>query len=181
MIGSLARNYTEALFFAALNLQSPAETFAEIERLEDFINSQSELKSVISLPIFALVQKIAIISCLKKELKLSGIVFNFLTLLVKNSRVPLLSSIIKEYREKLNDYDKIKLVKFTSAKSLNEKDKNHLADFLGKKLNKKIEPRFEVEPFIIGGITIRYDNYELDCSIKGSVNKIVKIIKNGNL
>jgi F-type H+-transporting ATPase subunit delta len=60
----------------------------------------------------------------------------------------------------------------SSSEPLSPEHKTSLLEKLAKIAGKAVEPDFVVNPNLIGGVKVSYDNYVLDGSIRGGLNRL---------
>jgi F-type H+-transporting ATPase subunit delta len=68
-------------------------------------------------------------------------------------------------------------VAVSSAEALDEKQKKALIDKVAKTTGKKVEASFTIEPNLIGGIKVAYENFVLDGSLKGGLARLRDALK----
>lgn len=173
----LIKNYAFALFNNGQNNNSEEEIFEQIKVINQAINDNIDIKKVMSSPIIHKLHKINAITLLAKTLKINNMVQNFLLLLIKNSRMSILSEIVKAYHQLLDESKNIKKVQVTSVKLLQSQEQDWLKNYIEEQLKQKAEIIFTLDPTIIGGVVIKYDSILQDYSVKGSLETIAKTLK----
>lgn len=175
---SLIENYAVALFNNAMVDNIQDKIFEEITLVNRIIEDNFDIKEFLSSPIVNKNNKINVVNSLVKNIKFNKIVNNFLLLLIKNSRTTILSNIVKAYNKLLYESRNIKIIQVISANELQPKEQEWIKSKIEKELDRKIEAVFNIDHTIIGGIVIKYDSMLQDYSIKGSLEKIAKTLKN---
>lgn len=102
------------------------------------------------------------------------LIINFLKLLINKYRIQFLSKIEKEFRLIYNNYKNIKEVSVISAIKLKPEEKENISKLLGEKFQKVIEISEVVDPSIIGGIIVKYDEKILDASLRSKITNLKK-------
>jgi len=175
---ALIGNYAVALFNNAKFDNTQDKVFEEITFVSSIIKDNPKIKELLSSQVVNKADKIELINSLIKNIKISKIIQNFLLLLIKNSRTAILPSIIDEYNKLLYESKNIKMVQVISASELKPIEQEWIKSRIEKELNQKIAVILNIDPTIIGGIIIKYDSMLEDYSIKGSLDKIAKTLKN---
>ncbi|AAU04247.1 ATP synthase F1 subunit delta [Rickettsia typhi] len=175
---NLIQNYAVALFNNALLDNIQVTIFEEITLLNRIIEDSFDIKEFLISPIVNKIDKINVINSLIKNTKLNKIVNNFLLLLIKNSRTHILSNIVEAYNKLLYESRNIKIVQVISSNQLQPREQEWIQYRIEKELQQKTALFFDIDNTIIGGIVIKYDNVLRDYSIKGSLEKIAKCLKN---
>lgn len=60
----------------------------------------------------------------------------------------------------------------SSAEALPDDQRKSVVEKLEKLIGKKVEPTFEIDPALIGGVKVTYDNYALDGSVQGALRTL---------
>ncbi|ABV73940.1 F0F1 ATP synthase subunit delta [Rickettsia canadensis str. McKiel] len=178
---NLIGNYTIALFNNAMVDNIQDKVFEEITSINSIITDNVDIREFLFSPIVNKNDKIKAINSLAKNTKINTIVYNFLLLLIKNFRMTILSDIISVFNKLLCESKNIKIVQVISANKLKPKEQEWIKSHIEKELNQKTEILFDIDSNIIGGIVIKYDSMLQDYSIKGSLDKITKVLKKVNI
>ncbi|WP_342270167.1 ATP synthase F1 subunit delta [Rickettsia endosymbiont of Orchestes rusci] len=173
----LIKNYAAALFNNGRDNNTWEEIFEQIKVINQAIDDNIDIKKVMCSPIIHKLHKIKAIKLLAKTFKIDNMVQNFLLLLIKNSRMSILSEIVKAYHQLLDESKNIKKVQVTSVKLLQSQEQDWLKNYIEEELKQKAEIIFTLDPAIIGGVVIKYDSILQDYSIQGSLDKIAKTLK----
>jgi F-type H+-transporting ATPase subunit delta len=177
----LVLNYTSALFDNALANALEDKIFEQVTIIDQFINDNPQIKAIIFSPIVKGIDKCKIIELITKNFNVESIVKRFLLILLKHSRMPILSSIVVLYQQLLNRNKNIKMVTITSAKILHSKEKQWLTKYLEDDFQQKVAINFSQNQSVIGGIIIQYDSMVMDYSIAGMLEKITKTLKTAKI
>jgi F-type H+-transporting ATPase subunit delta len=179
MISSkLVRNYASALFDNAVSDGLKDKVLEQIVTISQIINDNTKIKNILFSPIVKDIDKLKIIESVEKNLNIDAIVKRFLAILLKHSRMSLLSNIVVLYQELLNKSRNIKMVKIISSKTLNLNEKEWVQKYLENDLQQKVIINFSQDPSIVGGIVIQYDSIEKDYSVAGMLTTVKQTLKN---
>ncbi|MDR1982943.1 MAG: ATP synthase F1 subunit delta [Holosporaceae bacterium] len=122
----------------------------------------------------------AFISQLKDGLKLSPEISNFLKLLLKNKRLPLIIDICNRYFSFVDDIRGKKKFYIAYAKGFSKSDEKQLEDDLRDAFGGEIECISNKDLSLIGGIKIQFRSKILDYSIKSRLAQLRCAIIGGN-
>ena len=102
---------------------------------------------------------------------------NFLQILALNRRLALLPEIAEFYTALLAKQQDIVKTKIVSALPLAKQQQDKLQRALGKRLQRQIEPQYEIDEALIGGVIIRIGDRVIDGSIRGKLEKLGKYLR----
>ena len=91
---------------------------------------------------------------------------NFIATLADNRRIVLLPKIAAIYEAMRADIENRAQVSVTSAAPLNEAQQQRLAGALKKRLNRDVQLDCSIDPDLIGGAVIRWNDFVIDGSVK---------------
>jgi F-type H+-transporting ATPase subunit delta len=169
----ISRRYAKALFELALQqgliesvkdqLFLITKTWQEVTRLRLILTDKKIARS----------RRKLILSEIADKYELSILVRNFLFLLLEKELLELLGSIANEYQVLKNAADQIVVVSAKVAdNSLVERAKNQVEEIMDKVLKRKVNCQVEVDPAIIGGLSLRIGDTVIDNSLLGRLQKM---------
>lgn len=167
---TVARKYASSLFSDAK------------DNCLDLENIRKELKAIdglltpyvlnfLSHPVISLQEKIQNMQTLV-SVKLSGIMINFISLLIEGKRLGLFRYIVSIYDDLfLKDQNKKKITVETPFE-LTETQKNRLESALKEKFKSDIIIVFNIRPDLIGGVVIKADDNVWDNSLRTKLQQL---------
>ena len=166
---TIARPYAKAAFDFALEqgkldkwqamLQFSA-LVAENEEVETFINSSLATTKIAD----------AFIAICAEQLDESG--QNFIRVMAENKRLTALSAVYQGFLDLRAKHEAVKDVFVTSATELTKAQEKKIANAMKAKLNSEVRIIANVDPTLIAGAVIRYDDTVIDGSSKGQLNRL---------
>lgn len=154
--------YAKALFSLATEKKNTANIKADAIALQSLAKDNVEFKDIIKNPTISntvmndLVQKLF-------SGKVQPETLDFLRLLIKKGRIGQLASIFEAVVFFVNQSENLTQVKLTTATAISDNEKSQIASkFLG---DRKCEIENVVNPEIVGGFVLEFDNKILDNSI----------------
>jgi F-type H+-transporting ATPase subunit delta len=141
--------YAKALFSLAIDKKNTAAIKSDAQTLKSLAQIHTEFKDLISKNNFAG--------------KIQPETINFLFLLIKKGRLGQLGSICETIIHLVNQFENLTQVRLTTATAVSDTEKSQIATkFLG---NRKYEIESIVNPELVGGFVLEFDNKILDNSI----------------
>ncbi len=169
-----AKNYANALIGIVNDKQSTFEDISrDFENIRQILNMSPELKEILNNPTIPYETKISIVEEIFKN-EIGNTMLDFLKILIEKKRFGEFSQIYRAYIEKLNDIYNIQPVTVVSAIELSEEEKQQVVQKLENKLNKTVQPDWELDNDIIAGLVIKIDDDVIDMSIKNRLAKLKK-------
>lgn len=99
---------------------------------------------------------------------------DFIRVVFENKRQAFLPQIFECFKEEIKTYKKIASVSITLAKEVSSEKKDRIVSKIKEKLQKEVSVTWKIDPEIIGGIIVKYNDKLLNASIKGHLQKITK-------
>jgi F-type H+-transporting ATPase subunit delta len=171
-----ATAYAKAWLDAAVNAGSEDTVFAETQALAQVLAENLSLWQQISAPINTLSSVTDTLTALAQKLKLSQISANALRVIAENARLALLMLILEEFKTQYYEHKGIIEVQTESAIALTEAQQTRLRQVLETKLGSPIVLACSVKPEVLGGLSIRYNSYLIDDTLKTKFEKVTQLI-----
>ena len=102
---------------------------------------------------------------------------NFLYILTKKNKINLLNEILASFEQISAENSGVSVVQIVSAVELNQDYKQRIILKLETKLNKKVEPVWDIKPEIIGGLIFKINDTVIDSSLKNKIENFSKVMK----
>ena len=168
------KTYSDALLQVANDGSiSREEILKELSRVADILESSKDLSTVLSIPTVSAEQKIGIIEDVFSK-EVSANILNLLKILAEKNKFADIKYIKEMFKETSDEIDGYKAVSVISAVELDKKYKTAITEKLSKKLDKKINCNWVIDPSIIGGLIVKIDDNVIDTSIKNKLEKLMK-------
>ncbi len=156
-------DYANLLFAVCEETKKEEVILKQLELISQ--KEEGEAYKILVLPTIGKKLKFQLLDELKKT-ELDYELINFFKILVKRDDFELVKEIFKEYKKLFIKGENIQEITAIIPKKLSSKNEEMLISKLEKKLNKKVEISFKEDPTIIGGIKLKWDNNEIDNTIK---------------
>ncbi|MDR0753263.1 MAG: ATP synthase F1 subunit delta [Holosporaceae bacterium] len=174
---SIASKYAKSLYDVSVSMGIEKDVVGQLKILKDFILSIENYEKCLKK--FSLISQYVefFVPQVKDGLKLSKEVSNFLALLIKNKRLPLIIEICDVYFSLVNAIKGRKVFFVTHATDFSSLDKEHLTNALHKIFGGEIEYVSRRDPSLIGGIKIQFRSKILDYSVKSKLVRLQSAIR----
>ncbi len=162
MTGDIGKVYSQALFEIALESGCLDEINSEMGQCRTVFEENPELIKLLASPVITFGEKAEVIS---KIFGKDGIIRDFICVVTQKGRISYFSEIAEEFTGKYNEHNNI--VKMTAITSVALKSES----------GKKVILSDKIDPSILGGIIVEYDNSRIDNSVKGKLEAVAKQLK----
>ncbi len=173
MSRALARRYAKAL---VENLMEHKEDFEEaldqLKKVLDVLKANPKLYRYLSQPVVPRKDRLEMGRLLVEDLGLSPRIKNFILILVEKERVPLLETVIEEFRKLADEALGQVRGRVRTARPLSSEDIEALSKSFQELVGKKVVLEVEEDPSIIGGVVTLLGGVVFDGSIRGNLEQI---------
>lgn len=175
MAETLEKVYASALYELCCENDSLQNVFDEFISVVEIFNENEEYVKLLSSPLVDNADKD---DMLNKTFggKISNLLLDFLCLLSDKGRAEYYKGIFNEFKNMYNEKMNILEVKVTTTEILSENIKQKLIDKLEKVTGKSIVLEEGIDKSLLGGIIVKYDNTEIDSSVKSKLEKLKRQI-----
>lgn len=149
-----------------------AAAVKELDALAQALQSSTDLQMALSNPTFSKETLMDILDALMKKMKISGYVKNFVMVLASNRRLSMLSSILTEFNNIMNEKNDLLTADVISSQELSSAQTKELEKALFTKTGKTVSLNVTVDPSIIGGLIVKIGSQMIDASIKTRLNSL---------
>jgi len=171
-VEEIARVYARALFEVAVEHDSLDEIREQLDMFADALNENRQLASFFFSPYFSAEEKK---DGLARAVTDANPAFaNFLQALIERHRMPAIFRIRVEFGALWDEARRLLPVQITTAVKLDSKTVDELSKRIGDQVDRTIVMSTEVDPQILGGVTLRVGNVILDASIKTRLEQLRK-------
>jgi F-type H+-transporting ATPase subunit delta len=167
-----ASRYAKALLLLGQSENKVDEYGEELRGFFDAFRLEKETKRVLLSPVFDAGERKRVVRNMARLLKLSGVVTNFLQLLIDKERMGELADIVGAYREMSDEINGRVRVKVHSAAQIQPDLVGKIRGQMQKMLKKEAVLEIKIQPELIGGLVAKINNIQIDGSIR---NQIVRL------
>lgn len=167
----VAKRYARALFSAALKENILASVEEDLTGIADVFRAKPEFRRFVYSPVTPADQKLKIMESVFSD-RVTALTMSLLRLLLDKRRIEEFEFVRLEFSTLRRQHDRIVYAVFTSAEPLTEDQRTQLVAKLERSLGKRVEAEYEVDPSLLGGVKVMYDNNVLDGTVRGSLNRM---------
>lgn len=169
---SASLQYANALADIAL-AQGAAEAAAmQLESFGAAYEQSAELRTFLASPAVSVEAKHAVLEKIVKRLGASKIIRNFLFVIADHRRTQLIPEIIATFQQVIRQRQGVAEAEVSSAVELSAAQKKELAATLARLTGKKIEPKYSLDPALLGGAVVRIGDTIYDGSVRSRLNEM---------
>lgn len=150
----------------------PERIAAQLEQFRQLFEENSELRIVFSTPAVSAEKKKMVLSKLAAEMGLDPVTANFLNVVMDHERMDLLGEVIEALQAILNERLGIVVADVTTARPLEEVEKQELATALSARTGKQVRMNFALDRDLIGGVVARIGSVIYDGSVRGYLSRL---------
>ena len=170
MIGSkVSKRYAKALFSLGQDDGNFEQYGEELSDFETFYRDNEDFRQVIVNPVFAVEDRRKVLQVVLDKSNFSGVVKNFLNLLLDKNRIGAIEAITAYYSLLTDDVSGIARAEIITARPLKEEALAKIERSLEGLTSKKIKPEVIEDKDLIGGIVVKIGDLVLDGSVKAQL------------
>lgn len=169
----IARRYARALFEAARQERDFEQIIEDAVAMKELLNRSGELLAVLLNPaVSGKVKMDLVMQIFQDMLKVHPYLLNFVKILMKKHREAVLLDALTEFYTMSRSYQGFVQGELITATRIDDRLKNQIAEVLQKKFGLKFELEHKVDPSILGGFVIRFEDRLVDASIRRNLEKL---------
>lgn len=176
LISAVARRYANAFFKLAKERNEVLNWLNGLVELDNVLKGSAELKEALNSPTVATVIKHRIAKQLFGKVLDEG-VLSLLHVLLNKNRQGYVGMILDEYKALIREDSGIVYGVITTAVPMSEDAKGKLIKSLEKHYGKRLEPKYEIDPKLLGGFVIRVGDNVIDTSLNRQIRELREKIK----
>lgn len=174
--GRVGRRYARALFGAAQKLDVVPSVEDDLNLIVGISERDASFRHFLLSPHASREQKHTLIDKVFSD-RVTALTMQVLRVMLEKRRETELKSVRDEFVKLRLTFANVVKATIASAEELSPEQKNALVAKLTSTLNKTIEPEFRVDPHLIGGVKVTYDNNVLDGSVRGTLARLREVLR----
>lgn len=169
------REYGEALFALALETQA-VDAFEEaLTLVEATLTEHPDYVEFLASPAVPLSERLAAVEEAFGKYCPEYVV-SFLQLLCEHGKVREVLDCIAHFRRLATAAQNRAVAVITSAVALSDSQKTALCEKLAKKIGKQIDPHYQIDDSLIGGVRIEVDGHTIDGSVRRRLGELKEVM-----
>jgi F-type H+-transporting ATPase subunit delta len=171
--GRIAGRYAKALFELAGEQNLLEAVHNDMVQLKNICESNKDFRHLLESPIISQGKKTAVFKAVFFD-NINLMSYRFLEIIIKKRREVLVAEIAQEFINLYNDFLNIKTVVLKTAIKANDVLVVQLKNILQEQLKANIEMVETVNPNLVGGFVLTYEDKQYDASIRRNINRLKK-------
>lgn len=172
-MASVVGTYARAFADVVMSTKADAgRMLAELHSVEALLAESVDLRRVLDNPSIPSAQKNAVIDAVTQRIGASRPVRNFVAVITDHRRLALFSEIVKQVEQELNDRMGFADAQVTSARPLNDPEKQLLEAEIAKLTGKRVRARYQQDTMLLGGAVVQVGSTIYDGSVNGQLERI---------
>ncbi len=172
-MNSSTTRYARALADVAIAHKADgAAVVRELDSMAEILKSSPDLRAVWETPSVPATQKLALLDAIVRKAGISPEVRNFLAVLMDHRLVNSLPVIARQFKQEMNDRMGVAEAEIISSRELTPQEKQPLERKIAETTGKVIQPRYSVDPKILGGVVVKIGSTIYDGSVRGELQRL---------
>ncbi len=173
----ITKTYGDALFDVAVENKAVDSLMHEATVVADIVNQHPDFLKLLNHPNVSKEEKLQVVKEVFSS-RVSGEMYGFLSVLVEKDRQGHVLEILQYFAARVKEYRRIGVVYITSALPLTGSQKEKIErKILATSGYAKLEPHYEVEESLIGGLIIRIADRVMDSSVRGKLERLTRELR----
>ncbi len=169
---SASLQYANAMTDIALEQGAAEPAAKQLASFGAAYEQSVELRTFLASPAVSVEAKHAVIEKITGRIGASKIIRNFLFVIADHRRTQLIPEIITTFQQVLRQRQGVAEADISSAVELTAAQKKELAATLARLTGKKIEPKYSLDPALLGGAVVRIGDTIYDGSLRSRLNEM---------
>ena len=168
----VAKRYATALFDLANETDDISSLEKNVETLTQAIDESTDLKSLISSPIYSRDQQKNAIGAIAKKMGVSAVMINTLSLMAEKRRLFVVPTFLSVLNDLISESKNEITAEVVSAQSLSKGQVGKIGKSLKNNFGKDVKIIATVDPTLIGGMVVKVGSRMIDTTIRAKLNSL---------
>src|SRR3954471_20591162 len=164
-----ARAFTDVVFEQKLDAQ---QSLQQLQSFVDLMQQNHNLRVVWENPAIPAEQKRNLLDQLVARTGAAKAVRNLLAVLIDHHRIHQLEEVFRAVQHEFNDRLGLAQAEVVSARALSDGEKRELELQVMKITGKRVQAKYETDPKLLGGATLKIGSTIYDGSVRGQLQKL---------
>lgn len=167
----VANRYAKALFETALKYDVVSPVEDDLNGIVALLKNDEQFRFLLLSPHVSRDEKLKIVDKLFSD-RVTAITMHAIRLILAKRREGEIEWMQSAYIAFRRQHENVLHTVITTSESLANDQRDKVLERLRKATGKEVEPEFRIEPHLIGGIRVAYENYVLDGSLRGELRRL---------
>ncbi len=172
IIAGVAGRYATALFELARDNSQLEQIEGELFAFRTLLDSHEDLDETLKSPVHSLGEKHDVLTRVLKKAGITGLTTNFLSLVAKNNRLPVVRDIIASYTSLIARHRGEVRAQVISASKLSKEHKSALEKTLKSTLGQDVKIDTSIDTDLLGGLVVKIGSKMIDNSLRTKLNNL---------
>jgi F-type H+-transporting ATPase subunit delta len=172
----VGRRYARALFGTALKYDVVKSVEDDLAGIVGLLHNDRQFRDFVMSPYRSREEKIAVAEKLFSD-RVTALTMQLLRLVLEKRRELEIETIRAEFVRLRREHYRIVYATITSAEEMPAEQRERLVARVQALTGKTLEPEFRIDPHLMGGVRVAYDDYVLDGSVRGALNRLQERLK----
>jgi len=168
-----ARAFADVVFSAHLDAN---RSVSGLRQIVELMGESAELRRIWDNPAVPADQKHKVLDAIVQRDEIEKPVRNLIAVLIDHRRLNFLPRIVEQLEKELNDRMGFAEAQISSARELNDAEKQALEGQIAKVTGKKVRAQYGLDASLLGGAVVRVGSTIYDGSVKGQLERIKEAI-----
>jgi len=170
---AIASRYARAFSDVVLEMKlDPKQVTAQLDSMVELYRSSLDLRRVWESPAIAAEQKRHLLDAVAERAAILRPLRNFMAVLIDHGRIHDLEMVARQFETELNQRLGIVEAEVASARPLEQAEREELLAQVSQVTGKQVSAKYQVDPSLIGGATVRIGSTIYDGSVRGQLERI---------
>lgn len=172
----IGKRYAQALFSTAQRYEVVQAVEDDLDAIVGLMTKDRGFRDFLLAPYTSREEKVKIMERIFSD-RITALTMQVLRVMLEKRRETEIESVRNEFVDLRRHATATIHVTVSSAEVLDDAQKKALVAKIEKTTGKKVEADFMVEPLLIGGVKVAYENFVLDGSLKGGLARLRDTLK----
>ena len=169
----ISQRYARSFFEIAESKQVVDKTAQDMQTILDVIHTSSDFAKFLHTPVIREQKKAAILHTIFDK-KLQALTLQFIQLLVKKGRAPLLKNLAEAFIHRYDNYKGVVNVELLVSKTMQEVQLKSIEKYITNLTHRTPKLKVTLSSALLGGFVLRFDDKQLDKSVATQLRNIQK-------
>ena len=176
-VSGVASRYATALFELADEAGSLDAVAGDLKQIREMLNGSADLALLVRSPAYSADDQARAFASLLSSAGISGVVANFINLIIKNRRLFLLNDMISGFLALLAEKRGEMSADVTSAHALSDAQLASIKAALKTATGRDVQINTKVDQSLLGGLIVKVGSRMIDSSLKTKLNSLKLAMK----
>jgi len=167
----VAKRYAKALFETAQENRVIESVEDDLGGIVSLLVNNTRFRALLLSPEVSRDEKLGLVDKLFSD-RITALTLEALRLMIEKNRELEIEWVQREYVRLRRDFENKLFVIITTAEQLDDDQRQRLLAKLESITGKRLEAEYRIDPHLIGGISVSYENYVLNGSLRGELQRL---------